>query len=61
MQEIVPLHAVDEACAAKLEQQARAWKAARSERRSATDSGVLVIHRPRRTQGTAHWTSSRHE
>ncbi len=54
MQEFVPLHAVDEAWAAKLEEQACAWKAARSERRSATDSGVLVIRRSRRTYGTAY-------
>ncbi len=60
MQEMMPPHvrqAVDEAWVASLEQQARVWRAARSERKSATDSGVLVIHRPSRTCNRARGTS----
>jgi hypothetical protein len=50
MQEILPPHArQEEAWAANLEQQLCAWKAARSERRSATETGVAVVRRPRRS------------
>ena len=37
------MSAVGEAWAANLEQQVGAWKAARSERTSATEAGVLVV------------------
>ena len=36
--------------AKKLEQQARAWKSARSESRSLTDQGVPVIRRAQRSR-----------
>ncbi len=48
MQEILPPHvqqAIDEAWTVNLEQQAAAWKAARSERRSVNEAGVFVVRR----------------
>jgi len=57
MQQILPPHvrqAVDEAWAAKLEQQAYARKEARLERKSATDTRVPVIRRPRTAYVSLH-------
>ena len=56
MQEILPPHvqqAIDEAWAVNLEQQAAAWKAVRSERKSVNDGGVFVVRRPVRRSVSA--------
>lgn len=63
MQEILPPHveqAINEAWAVTLEQQAAAWKAARSESRSVTEAGVFVIRRPARRRMAAPSTGSRY-
>ena len=52
MQQNLPPHvrqAVDEAWASRLAQQAGAWKSTRAGRTGATDTGVIVIRRPKRT------------
>jgi len=51
MQEFLPPHvqqAIDEAWAVNLEQQAEAWKVARSRQRTVNSVGVLVVRRPAR-------------
>ena len=53
MQQDLPPHvrqAVEEAWATRLARQAVAWKSMRTER-SATDTGIVVIRRPKRASG----------
>jgi hypothetical protein len=49
----LPRHVVDRferRWAQKLQEQARAWKGARAEERSATETGVPVVRRAKRTR-----------
>ena len=51
MQQIIlspHVHQTEEGWAAKLQLQIHAWSAGRSERRSLTESGVLVVRRPKK-------------
>gem|GEM_PF-3991856 len=51
MHQLLPPHvreALDEAWAAKLEEQANVWKNTRSERRSVLSTAIVVVRRPKR-------------
>lgn len=50
-------HAVEEAWAVRLTQQADAWKRARAGQRTATETGVLVIRRPVRASAVSQGQS----